>query len=296
MTGLPVPETIFEVVEIDFLHMPALDDGHGGEWDFIMVVVDLLSGFLVTIPTSKKGLTTGKAAKLFMDHVVFRYGCPSRLITDQDVRFTAAWWKEMMGAMGISHHLSLAYRPQGHGAVERANKTIVDMFKAVLLGRADCNWMAQLARVTWLLNDQPRQSGWSANKVVFGRELVSLEDQVHARTGAVDGDEWVESQLRSLEEMRVRMETEKRRMEERYNRKRQCLELQPEDHVWIYREVGDEDRLDRKLLPRWRGPYRVTRAIHFPNVWEVEIDGVPSAHHVEHLKLASEGIPVGWVK
>ena len=106
MTGLPVPETIFETVEMDFLQLPELEDGSGGVWDFVLVVVDVLSGFIVAVPASKRGLTAGKVAKLFMDNVVYRYGCPSKMITDRDVRFTAKWWEDVVSGMGVSHHLS----------------------------------------------------------------------------------------------------------------------------------------------------------------------------------------------
>ena len=92
----------------------------------VMVVVDLLSGYAVLLPVSKKGLTGTRVAKLLMDEVILKFGCPRNLISDQDVRFTHKWWEQVMNALGIRHHLSIAYRPAGHGAVERLNKGIAD--------------------------------------------------------------------------------------------------------------------------------------------------------------------------
>ena len=179
--------------------------------------------------------------------------------------------------------------------MERANKAIGDMLKAVLLGSGDHNWLAQLQRAVWLLNDQPKASGWSANKLVFGRELVSMDEQVYAKCGAMDGDAWVESQREGLEKLRAQLEKSKRKMEEGYNRKHGELEIAPGDHVWVYREVGDEDRLTRKLLPRWRGPFAVVKAVNFPNVWELNVGGSLQQHHCNDLKLAGPEIPLGWV-
>jgi hypothetical protein len=273
------------------LELPTVKDNVGVEYDFVMTVVDLLSGYTVLVPCAKKGLTSAKVAKLLMDRVVLIYGCPARIVSDQDVRFTSAWWKEM----GISHRVSLAYRAAGHGAVERVNKAIVDALKIFLFQDQQRNWLSLVGLVQFTLNDAPKSSGWSANRVVFGRDLISLQDQAPSTT-AIDGEKWIEMQKTLLETMKEKLKKKKEAMEEQYRHSHKDFDVITGDRVWVYRQDNEGDSgLERKLLPRWRGPFRV--GDHVPNVWNVH-DGADGcfACHVERMKRADQSIELGWVK
>ena len=149
MTALPVPNTIFEVLEIDFIQLPLVKDFNQIEFDFVMVAIDLLSGYVVLVPCSKKGLTSARVARFLLDYIILRFGAPQSIITDQDVRFASKGWDDVMKELGINHRMTLAYRSAGHGAVERANKAVVDILKADLpipqrIGLLHCLWSNSL--------------------------------------------------------------------------------------------------------------------------------------------------------
>ena len=62
-------------------------------------------------------------ATFIKKNIIYRYGLPHHIFTDNDVQFqveTAALLKEYK----IEHHRSSPYRPQANGAVDTADKNI----------------------------------------------------------------------------------------------------------------------------------------------------------------------------
>ena len=152
-----------------------------------------------------------------------------------------------------------------------------------------------LPAAQWTINNSPHHGDWSANKIVFGRELVSFQDHTRPpRTFAWDGDGWVAQTEKDLDGLRAKLEKERRKLEQRHAVQHGFLEVALGSWFWVYRNPEDESITNRKLLPRWIGPFEVVKALHLPNVWEVT-DGTNSfACHVDRIKLASVEIPLGW--
>lgn len=82
--------------------------------DSIMVVVDKLSKAAHFIPVQ----STYKAvqiAHIFMKNVFKLHGLPKTIISDRDVKFTSAFWKELFTELGTQLNFSTAYHPQTDG-------------------------------------------------------------------------------------------------------------------------------------------------------------------------------------
>ena len=67
--------------------------------------------------------------------------------SDQDPRFTAAWWGDFTEAAGQVQRFSLAYRLQENGAVEQENHKVLSVLRSLLLQRKNSapHWHALLA-------------------------------------------------------------------------------------------------------------------------------------------------------
>jgi hypothetical protein len=78
--------------------------------DTILVMVDRFSKYVVTIPCSDTSSATD-VAKLFFDNIVCKFGMPSKLISDRDVRFTSLFWQSLVKLMGCKLNMSSAYHP-----------------------------------------------------------------------------------------------------------------------------------------------------------------------------------------
>jgi hypothetical protein len=100
---LPVPSQAWEIVSLDFVEgLP-----RSGKYNFILVVVHKFSKF---IPL-RHPFTTFSVAKLFLDNVYKLHSMPASIISDHDLVFTSALWKELFSLAGVMLHMSSAYHP-----------------------------------------------------------------------------------------------------------------------------------------------------------------------------------------
>ena len=63
-------------------------------YNAILVVVDIFSKMMVTVPTTMN-ITAKGLATLFIDRVLCAHGVPQTIISDRDPRFMSAFWQEL---------------------------------------------------------------------------------------------------------------------------------------------------------------------------------------------------------
>ena len=67
---------------------------------------------------------TAKHVALFIErNIIFRYGVPHEIISDNGTHFQAEC-EELLKKYGIQHHHSSPYKPQTNAAVEATNKNL----------------------------------------------------------------------------------------------------------------------------------------------------------------------------
>ena len=66
-------------------------------------------------------------AKVLTDEVIFRYGIPSSLHSDQGTNLTSNLTSLLCQNLGITQTRTSAYHPQGNAQVERFNRTLEAM-------------------------------------------------------------------------------------------------------------------------------------------------------------------------
>jgi hypothetical protein len=85
------------------------------------------------------------------------------------------------------------------------------------------SWVAALPLVTWLLNDVPGAAGWSANEVVFGRQLTHLDNVFKFQKEsleAVELEDWMKKRSRDLEFFKEKLRLEDERQMASKNKSR----------------------------------------------------------------------------
>jgi hypothetical protein len=89
---LPVPETTWEIVSLDFVEgLPP-----SGQFNCILVVVDEFSKLAHFVPL-KHPFTALTVARAYMENVYKLHGMPASLLSDRDRIFTSNLWKELFG-------------------------------------------------------------------------------------------------------------------------------------------------------------------------------------------------------
>ena len=77
-----------------------------------------------------KNQTAEVIAQIFVEHIVFRYGVPKKLLTDQGANFTGGVLKSICEIFKILKLQTSPYHPQTDGLVERFNRTLANMLSS----------------------------------------------------------------------------------------------------------------------------------------------------------------------
>ena len=68
---------------------------------------------------------TARVAVEFILHtIIFRHGCPQKILTDNGTNFTARVIPVLNQLLGVGTHYTTPYHPQANGIVERVNGTL----------------------------------------------------------------------------------------------------------------------------------------------------------------------------
>ena len=154
----------FEVVSIDFLH---LDKCKGG-FEYVLVVCDHFTRFSQAYATKSKS-SRAAAEKLF-NHFILQFGFPKRIHHDRGGEFNSTLFKHLHRLANIRASNTTPYHPMGDPIVERYNRTLLNMLKAIPENEKK-NWKDHLAKLTFAYNSTVHKStGYSPFYLMFGRE------------------------------------------------------------------------------------------------------------------------------
>jgi hypothetical protein len=124
---LPIATRPWELIGTDFIG-PFLEvDG----FNYLWVVICRLSSMVHLILINTKTTAT-QLSSIYMREVVRLHGLPSSIVSDRDPKFTSKWWRELHRIMGTKLLMSTSFHPQTDGITERANRSIGQIFRAII--------------------------------------------------------------------------------------------------------------------------------------------------------------------
>ena len=142
---------------------------------YILVMCDTFTKFTVAIPT--KDMTAQTAVNVFVERWINILGAPYEIHSDRGASFTAATWREFCEKMGIRRTTTTSYRPQANGQVERANRSILEMLRAMVTDVLD--WDEAVSHICAAYNYTPHAAhGYSPYYLMFGRHPFSVLDVI----------------------------------------------------------------------------------------------------------------------
>nr|ABA94769.1 retrotransposon protein, putative, Ty3-gypsy subclass [Oryza sativa Japonica Group] len=254
---LPIPEWKWEEIGMDFITgLPRTPNGYDSIW----VIVDRLtkSAHFVPVKTSYDGK---KLAELYMTHVVCRFGCPKKIVSDRGTQFTSRFWKQLHEALGTDLNFSTAYHPQTDGQTERVNQILEDMLRACALD-FEGTWDRCLPYAEFSYNNSYQASiQMSPNEAMFGRKCRTPLCWNEVGKALVFGPDILKSAEEQVKLIRERLKTAQNRQKNYADNRRRDLEFEEGDHVYLrvsplrgMRRFG----MSGKLAPRYIGPYLIT--------------------------------------
>jgi len=122
---LPIATRPWESIGMDFIG-PFLEVNG---YNYLWVVICRMTSMVHLIPVNTK-TTVSQLSTIYVWEIIQIHRLPSLIISDQDPKFMLKWWCELHRIMGTKLLMSTSFHPQMDGAMERANRSIGQMFQA----------------------------------------------------------------------------------------------------------------------------------------------------------------------
>ena len=243
-----------EVLYIDLVGpMPETPEG----MKYIVTMQDGFSRYCTacTIP-NKEAITVANA---LLDAWITKFGCPTRIHSDQGREFQNSIWHQLCDRLQIAKTTTPAYNPQSN-LVERFHRVLNSIMRTHL-AREDAGWSRFLPMATFAYNTKVNAThGLTPFEVWMGRAaklpidlVVPTPDRQYP-----DADGYIQETLIRFEEMfrfmRKHTEAAFRRNARLYAGNANTFKV--DDLVWVYskRKVPNKPT---KITDGWTGPYRV---------------------------------------
>ena len=246
----------FDLVTVDLVDMVHAQVGSAKGFRKCLVFVDSLSRWVEAVAL-KSDPTAEDYVQLFCEHVVSRYGVPRALRSDRGSNLAAVIVFAVNRAIGTKMLVSKAHHHESAASVERFNKTLEEMVRAVDPGGT--RWEEWLPFLLYSYRATPhRVTSESPAYLLYGRELRGPSEAVIDTRGIPAASrQAAESTVRKLRVAWRLAEaaTLRQQLADKSDRDRKMEkppDFETDDRVLIRRE-----NIQAKLEDLYDGPYRV---------------------------------------
>lgn len=244
-----------EVWVMDVLRLEKTEEGH----HIVLCAIDVFSRYAVV---EKLTAATAKlVTRAFADRIL-TICKPSLVITDGGSEFKAVFRDSLRG-MGIQQHVTTAHHSEGHGLIERFNRTFTRVLSHMLRNKVKTLWPDYTGAALVAYNCTPHSAhGLVPLQVFFDTVDRSILPTAAAGGGsaAVQGRESALEMVQAREAMqqtvRDKLASYQRAMDSSLKEQRRVVRhLDIGDTVLVFRESGS--RLKDKWNDRFDGPFVV---------------------------------------
>jgi transposase InsO family protein len=127
-------------------------------------------------------ITVAKAIE-FIREIMYRFGIPSNIITDNGTQFTMREFKDFCADSSIKINYASVSHPQNNGQVEHSNGMILQGLKPRIIDRLKPyarKWVKELPLVLWALRTTPsRATCHTPFSLVYGSEAMLPTEVEH---------------------------------------------------------------------------------------------------------------------
>lgn len=245
----------FDTVHIDHLG-PFVKSSKG--YCYLLVLVDGFTKFCLLKPIRN---LKSKLSIAVLEDIFSTFGYPNRLISDQGTSFTSREFKEFCCSANVRHILNAVSSPRANGQVERYNRTILDALTAYTDKLGERNWDKVLGKLQWGLNNTLNKGiGKTPSEALFGIQMTGKADNIFAE---------ILSETRSIDDVHEirnkiteHIEQDQEKQKERYDKRHIAAKIyKVGDLVKILKPIAHNDGKSKKLLPKFSGPYKITKVL-----------------------------------
>lgn len=246
------PSSPFELVGLD--HLGPFPKTRAGN-RYVLVAIDYFSKWVEALPVPD---TSSAHAVAFVEqHLVLRHGVPRRLITDRGSCFMSHEFERALRSFGIAHSTTSVNHPQCNGLVERVNRTLTDIL-ASYVAPSHTNWDRFVSAAAFAVNTAAQETTHvTPFSVVYGRTpSIPLDAQLGLPHPTASPTESAQRLHSARLDAQRNLLTAHARVQAANAAAPPHPPFRPGDLVLVRRTIRATGRA-AKLLPRYRGPYRV---------------------------------------
>ena len=138
-------------------------------YKYILTITDAWSNYLVAIPV--KSQTAKENIEQIVRRWVLTFGIPKEIIVDNHPGFTADFFHAIWSYFDCKVTHGTSYSKSSQAKAERSNKRVNQALRAAIPEGKENNWDIYLGYCVMALNSMKnRHTGFSSNRLVFGRE------------------------------------------------------------------------------------------------------------------------------
>ena len=267
---------------------------------YILSITDMWSGYVVAVPA--KTQTAEETIRIILHRWVLLYGCPGEIISDCAPGFGANFFNTVLKAFGCQPRKGLPYKCNSTSKAERTNKRLNQALRVSLTEVQIPIWDVYLDYVCFALNSlKSRHTGFTANRLVFGRELNTPLSIILQNQEAMDHTTAQTSYGKAAYALHNDVKRIAHRVRKNANTDFKYADTCHEKSLHgPYFKVGDlcytfVECPAHKFSYRWRGPFEVKKVIN-DHLYVVRLEGgedkVCSISKLKHFKARERTMPV----
>src|SRR6201996_7962176 len=264
----------FEVIALDFI--TKLPKSH--HYNSILTITDHDCTKASLFIPCREEITAEEVTHLFIAKVFKNYGLPSKVISDQDPRFTSKFMRELCQILGIQQDISTAYHPRTDGQSERTNQWVETYLRFFVNYQQD-DWAQYLPLAEFAHNN------WK--NTTTGESPFYLLMGSHPRADWEDADSpmpQVTTRLEQITEARRRAQEAMIRAQNLWIKHENTAKYQVGDQVWLDGRNLQIDRPTAKLAARRHGPFKIEKVLS-PLSYQLTLPHQWRIHPVFHTDL-----------
>ena len=280
----PVPSFPFSSVAIGFVDLPEVRNQSTKTEilaNYAMVIVCQLTGYVMTIPCCKQGLTSHMAAELFLQRCGLFMGLPREIQADNQSIISSTFFNALCNLAGIEQAKSIIYRPTSNGRAERAVQSTINTLRQYLLSR-QVSLPEALPLALWGVNDLPGAvAPYSPHRLVFGCDPTGVADlpPVVDRQGCVDANKFFKRVAADRELVQEKLEAIHKKQSDKFLQEHPPSAFVAGDRVWVQNREEEQEKVGRV----WQGPAEIIDKISDSVYW-VNQNGVEQDLSAEQLE------------
>ena len=223
---------------------------------------------MVAIPT--KTQTAKESVSLIRRFWIDRFGQPRFMMADNHLGFRAKYFETTAQALDCKYIHGQPYVSRSTGRVERANRRLNTALRTSLPPGRYQDWDLWLSRIVFVLNLlRNRHTGYSSNRLVFGRELNTPLSLLAENRKDFELEPMKENEFDvEAYELYKNLKFITRKVRVQAERDFCYAQRYHDKHVkGPFFEEGEEAFVlincpKHKFGPRWVGPYKISRKIN----------------------------------